>query len=84
MPETDLDSSGAHLLHEFDDDLATSGVTLHLATVRGPVRDVMQRAGIWDHMSGRIHPSIEAAIATVEPDSELLHADPAEMPTAVV
>jgi SulP family sulfate permease len=80
----DLDASGAHLLHELDDDLSASGVTLRLATVRGPVRDVMHRAGIWDHMSGRIHPSVQAAVAAVEPASELLVARPDEPPTAVV
>ena len=80
----DLDASGAHLLHELDDDLTTSGVTLRLATVRGPVRDVLHRAGIWDHMSGRIHPSVQAAVAAVEPESELLIARPDEPPTAVV
>lgn len=80
----DLDASGAHLLHELDDDLTASGVTLRLATVRGPVRDVMHRAGIWDHMSGRIHPSVQAAVAAVEPESDLLVTRPDEPPTAVV
>jgi sulfate permease, SulP family len=80
----DLDASGAHLLQELDDDLTASGVTLRLATVRGPVRDVMHRAGIWDHMSGRIHPSIQSAIAAIDPDSHLLHSAPDEPPTAVV
>ncbi|NLA37494.1 MAG: sulfate permease [Actinobacteria bacterium] len=80
----DLDASGAHLLHELDDDLTASGVTLRLATVRGPVRDVMQRAGVWDHMAGRIHPSIDAAVAAVDPTCPLLDRDSAEQPTEVV
>ena len=80
----DLDASGAHLLHELDDDLSASGVTLRLATVRGPVRDVMQRAGVWDHMAGRVHPSIEAAVAAVDPGCPLLDKDAAEQPTEVV
>ncbi len=80
----DLDTNGAHLLHELDDDLATSGVTLRLATIRGPVRDVMHRAGIWDHMANRIHPSIPAAIAAAEPDSSLLRPDRHEHPTEVI
>jgi len=80
----DLDASGAHVLHELDQDLATSGVTLHLATVRGPVRDVMHRAEIWDHMEGRIHPSVHAAIEAVEPGSPLLGPDADEPPTAVL
>lgn len=80
----DLDASGAHVLHELDDDLAAAGVTLRLATVRGPVRDVMQRAGIWEHMQGRIHPSAHAAVESADPRSELLHAGPDEAPTAVI
>jgi SulP family sulfate permease len=80
----DLDASGAHLLDELDRDLAESGVTLHLATVRGPVRDVMHRAGLWDSLTGRIHPSLTAAVAAVDPGSSLLHPDPSEAPTAVV
>lgn len=80
----DLDASGAHLLHELDRDLATSGVTLHLATVRGPVRDVMQRAGIWDHLDGRIHPSLHAAVEAVDPGCDLVCAAGDERPTRVL
>jgi sulfate permease, SulP family len=80
----DLDASGAHLLAELDRDLTASGVTLHLATVRGPVRDVMHRAGIWEQMAGRIHPSISDAVEMIDPGSRLIHPDPSESPTAVV
>jgi SulP family sulfate permease len=80
----DLDASGAHLLHELDGDLLASGVTLRLATVRGPVRDVMHRAGLWDDLEDRIHPSVQAAVAAAEPDSELLQVRDDEPPTAVV
>jgi SulP family sulfate permease len=74
----DLDASGAHLLHELDRDLAATGVELHLATVRGPVRDVMARAGIWDEMRERIHPSLAHAIERIEPGSDLLRRRPDE------
>ncbi len=80
----DLDASGTHLLHELDRDLAASGVTLHLATVRGPVRDVMQRAGIWDHLSGRIHPSLHTAIVAIDPGCDLVRAGSDEPTTRVV
>lgn len=80
----DLDSSGAHALRALDADLAEAGVSLHLATVRGPVRDVMARAGLWDALAGRIHPSIRAAVAAVEPDSPLLRHEPLEQAVAVV
>jgi SulP family sulfate permease len=80
----DLDASGAHVLAELDQDLAASGVTLHLATVRGPVRDVMHRAELWEAMEGRIHPSLGDAVRAIDPDSDLVRADAAETPTAVV
>lgn len=80
----DLDSSGAHTLHELDTDLTAGGVSLRLATVRGPVRDVMQRAGIWDAMSDRIHPSVAAAIAAAEPGSDLLRPGGREQPVDVL
>jgi sulfate permease, SulP family len=80
----DLDASGAHVLAELDQDLATSGVTLHLATVRGPVRDVMHRAELWGSMAGRIHPSVVDAVRAIDPESDLVRADASETPTAVI
>lgn len=80
----DLDTSGAHLLKQLDTDLTTSGVTLRLATVRGPVRDVMHRASIWDQMGDRIHPSVSSAITAAEPGSILLRLGDHEEPTEVV
>jgi SulP family sulfate permease len=80
----DLDASGAHALAELDDDLDASGVVLHLATVRGPVRDVMHRAGLWDAMADRIHPSVQDAVVAIDPDCPLVRCDGAETPVAVV
>lgn len=80
----DLDASGAHLLAELDEDLSTAGVTLRLATVRGPVRDVMDRAGTTERMHDRIHPSVADAVRAVAPDSELVVRSPREVPTAVL
>lgn len=80
----DLDASGAHVLAELDGDLEASGVALHLATVRGPVRDVMGRAGLWDTMAGRIHPSLTEAVELIDPGCPLVRCDDSEPPTAVV
>jgi sulfate permease, SulP family len=80
----DLDASGAHLLAELDRDLEAIGVTLHLATVRGPVRDVMHRAGLWDEMGSRIHPSVAAAVDVIDPHGPLVTHDPSETSTPVV
>jgi len=81
----DLDASGAHVLGELDNDLAAAGVTLLLATVRGPVRDVLDRAGMWDPgFAPRTFPSVATAVASVDPDSPLVHTDGDEPPTPVV
>jgi SulP family sulfate permease len=80
----DLDASGAHALAELDDDLDTSGVTLHLATVRGPVRDVMARAGLWERFEGRIHPSLQHAVEAIDPRGVLLEPDREESPVPVL
>lgn len=80
----DLDTSGADLLRELDSDLEANDVTLRLATVRGPVRDLMKRAGIWDQMADRIHPSVTAAIEAAEPGSDLLDPCDEERPPDVL
>jgi len=80
----DLDASGVHALEELDEDLSGAGVTLLMATVRGPVRDVMANAGLWEAMAERIYPSVATAVATVDPHSVLLEADGDEPPASVV
>jgi sulfate permease, SulP family len=80
----DLDASGAHLLTELDRDLAQGGVELHLATVRGPVRDVMQRTELWAQMEHRIHPSVGAAIEAIDPGCPLVRHDDSEGMTVVL
>lgn len=60
----DLDADGAHALREARERLADRGVALHLATVRGPVRDLLTRAGVWAPMraAGQIHPDVATAL----------------------
>jgi SulP family sulfate permease len=61
----DLDSSAEHTLHEVDDELAAAGVELHLAAVKGPVRDVLDRSGLAAHLATRLHLDADAALATL-------------------
>ncbi|GAB3140663.1 solute carrier family 26 protein [Micromonospora sonneratiae] len=72
---SDIDADGAHVLTELGEHLGARGVALHLATVRGPVRDLLHRAGVWQplHEKGRVHRDIAAALATsgLEPSSPL-------------
>jgi sulfate permease, SulP family len=60
---TDLDTSAEHTLRELRHNLAEAGIMLRLATVRGPVRDVLHRSGLWDDLGpNSICPSVEAAL----------------------
>jgi SulP family sulfate permease len=59
---TDIDADGAHTLHELDRRLAGNDVLLHLTTVRGPVRDVLQRSGDWHDLCRRSHADIATAL----------------------
>lgn len=61
-----LDASGAHVLQMLHDELGRAGVELHFATLRGPVRDALDRAGLWEKMAaGRSHPRIADALEAV-------------------
>jgi SulP family sulfate permease len=75
---SDIDASGAHTLHELISDLDAAGIALHLAVVRGPVRDVLARGGYWDELHDRVHPSVADACAAVAPSSPLCDIDPGE------
>lgn len=79
---TDIDASGAHTLHELAADLDTAGIELHLAEVRGPIRDVLERGGYWDQLRPRVHPSVAAAARAVAPGSILSEPAPDEQAPA--
>ncbi|MEV6692265.1 sulfate permease [Micromonospora sp. NPDC051196] len=65
---TDIDTDGATALAELRERLAGHEVVLHLATVRGPVRDLLDRAGVWQSVrdAGHVHPDIPTALAAAE------------------
>jgi sulfate permease, SulP family len=74
----DIDATGADTLSEIITEIDESPVALHLADVKGPVRDVLRRAGLWDRLEGRIHATPHQAVQTIQgqlaaPDS-LRHA----------
>lgn len=58
----DIDATGADTLSEIIAELDESPVSLHLADVKGPVRDVLRRAGLWDRLDGRIHATPHQAV----------------------
>ena len=59
----DIDATGADMLHELLAEMHERGVTMHLADVKGPARDVLRRAGLWDEFANCIHPSTHHAVA---------------------
>lgn len=61
----DVDATGAEMLHEVITEITERGAELHLSDVKGPVRDVLRRAGIWDALGARIHTSTNDAIIAV-------------------
>ena len=61
-----LDSTGLHTLHELRSELATAGVRLALAKVRGPQRAVIERAGLGaELLHGTVHASVDEALAAL-------------------
>lgn len=60
----DADADGAHAVHELRVRLGDRGVQLHLATVRGPVRDLLTRAGVWRDLraAGLVHADLAHAV----------------------
>ncbi len=64
----DLDATGAEMLHELLPEIRERGVSLHLTGVKGPVRDVLRDAGIWDELGDRIHTSTHDALRSIAAD----------------
>jgi SulP family sulfate permease len=60
----DLDSAAAATLAELDEELAAQGVRLVLTRIKGPVRDVLHRAGLLEKLAseGRVYLSTHRAI----------------------
>lgn len=70
---SDTDVDGAHALEQLRERLSARGVSLHLATVRGPVRDLLRRAGVWHELvnGGNVHPDISTALSAIDVPADL-------------
>ncbi len=74
----DLDATGAEMLLELLAEMDDRNVVLHLAEVKGPVRDVLRSADIWEQMGNRIHTSTNDAVTAIAagepgPNDQRLH-----------
>ncbi len=63
----DVDATGAEMLAEVITELDEREVALHLTDVKGPVRDVLRRAGIWDRLGARVHTCTHDAVDAARP-----------------
>lgn len=63
-----LDSSAAEALAKVVDDCESRGVAFALASVRGPVRDVLKRSGLWQRLGrGRLFLDVHSAVESLRP-----------------
>jgi sulfate permease, SulP family len=74
----DIDATGADALSEVITEFEEAGALLLLADVKGPVRDVLRRADLWDRLDGRIHATAHQAVQAASG----LHAAPRSLRTA--
>ncbi|MEO0493779.1 MAG: sulfate permease [Actinomycetota bacterium] len=58
----DIDATGAEILHEILTEFEDRGVPLHVADLKGPVRDVLHRSGLWAALADRLHPTTHDAV----------------------
>lgn len=66
-----IDSSALETLETLIDELCDAGVTLHLAEVKGPVMDRLQRSDFLAHLEpGQVFLSTHEAAATLAPATE--------------
>lgn len=81
----DLDATGADTLGELIGEFSGSAVEFHLCDVKGPVRDVMRRAGLWERLDRRLHATthqaVEAILAGQQSGADLRLAGIDERPT---
>ncbi len=61
----DIDATGVEMLSEVMTELDERRVSLHLSDVKGPVRDVLHRAGLWQRLGDRVHASTHDAVESI-------------------
>lgn len=61
----DIDATGVETLTELLDEFADRKVDIHLCDVKGPVRDVLRRAGLWSRLDGKVHATAAMAVDAI-------------------
>jgi len=63
-PITDVDTTAADMLVDLDEELNAAGIHLILAELKDPVRDKIERYGLYDTIDRRhFYPTVEVAVA---------------------
>jgi SulP family sulfate permease len=62
-----MDATAVEVFCELNADLATRHIRLHLAEVKGPVQDRLQRSALWSALSGKVFLSTNEAYETLRP-----------------
>ena len=62
-----MDTTAVEVFSELNADLATRHIRLHLAEVKGPVQDRLQRADLWKSLSGQVFLSTNEAFEALRP-----------------
>ncbi len=63
----DIDVSATETLTELIEELGGRGIEVHLAGIKGPVRDVVTRAGLYQQLGDRVHHDVDEAVAQLRP-----------------
>ena len=57
-----IDTSGLEMLEELSENLIETGVTLHLAEVKGPVMDKLKATSFYQNMRGKVYFTTDIAM----------------------
>lgn len=63
----DIDTSALEAFTELVVDLTEDGIAVHLAATKGPVRDVLRRAGTYQQLADRVHAEVHDAVLALTP-----------------
>jgi SulP family sulfate permease len=64
-----VDATAMEVLADINRDLSTRGIRLHLAEVKGPVQDRLEKSPLWAQLSGAVHLSAQQAFDAIASNS---------------
>ena len=61
-----VDATAMEVLADINRDLSTRGIRLHLAEVKGPVQDRLEKSPLWKSLTGSVFLSVNAAFEALQ------------------